>query len=555
MQQNTTEISSMENQTSNMVMKRILIICAAVLTVLLIIYIGFSVYFMNHFYVGTQINSVDVSGVSVEEAKDRIQQAMKEYQLVLVERDGSEESIFGKEIDLQVIWENQVDRLMEEQNGFLWVKSLFFPVEFEEEVQMTYDEDLLLEKINSLSCMAEDKQVEPQNAFLSSFEAGKRYEVVPSVPGTLINQEMLQQKISEGLYGLKAEISLVDEFCYVEPEIADDNETLLNQVAELNKVLDTVITYQIGSNTEILDSSVFETWVYLDENKNICINEDEIAAYVKTLASKYNTYYSKKTLMTSYGIEVVIKNSYYGWKVDNAAEREAIKAELLAGEAVTRDLHYSMEGNSRDGNDYGNSYVEINLTAQHLYMYVDGELIVESDFVSGDLSKGWSSPTGAFSLTYRDKDAVLNGDTYSTPVTYWMPFAGNVGMHDATWRDEFGASIYKRDGSHGCINLPKDKAEIIFKNIRKGFPVLCYELEGTQSEEGIAQDQAYKVIDSIKAIEKNVTLNSEKAIQKARTQYEALSDLAKTYVTNYNKLVKAEQSLAKLQAAQKTAVQ
>jgi len=79
--------------------------------------------------------------------------------------------------------------------------------------------------------------------------------------------------------------------------------------------------------------------------------------------------------MTSYGIEVTIPNSDYGWKVNTNEEKEAILASIMDGEQITRDLHYSMTANSHEGNDYGNSYVEINLTAQHLFMYVKRMMI------------------------------------------------------------------------------------------------------------------------------------------------------------------------------------
>jgi len=127
-----------------------------------------------------------------------------------------------------------------------------------------------------------------------------------------------------------------------------------------------------------------------------------------------------------------------------------------------------------------------------------------------------------------------------------MPFNGDIGLHDATWRSRFGASIYKRDGSHGCVNLPLSAAKTIFEHVEAGFPVLCYHLEGTQSKEGIAQDEAYKVIDAINAIGNKITLKSEKKIEKARKKYDALSDLAKKYVTNYSKLKNAEKKLKKL---------
>jgi hypothetical protein len=180
-------------------------------------------------------------------------------------------------------------------------------------------------------------------------------------------------------------------------------------------------------------------------------------------------------------------------------------------------------------------------------MYVDGVLVVESDFVSGNLSKGYYTPTGAYGLTYKERNATLNGENYSTPVSYWMPFAGNVGMHDATWRGSFGGSIYKRNGSHGCVNLPYSAAKTIYENITSNFPVLVYELAGTESAKGIAQEQAYAVIDLIKAIGP-VVLESEAAIQLARSKYDALSDNAKGYVTNYQVLIDAENMLAVLKA-------
>lgn len=139
-----------------------------------------------------------------------------------------------------------------------------------------------------------------------------------------------------------------------------------------------------------------------------------------------------------------------------------------------------MTANSHGANDYGDSYVEINLTAQHLFLYRNGLLVMETDFVSGNTSKDCGTPAGAFGITYTEKDAVLRGDDYETPVEYWMPFNGNIGMHDATWRQKFGGTIYKTGGSHGCVNLPKDAAQQIFSVVSTNYPVLVYELSGTE---------------------------------------------------------------------------
>ena len=106
--------------------------------------------------------------------------------------------------------------------------------------------------------------------------------------------------------------------------------------------------------------------------------------------------------------------------------------------------------------------------------------MIESDFVSGNPAKGNATPGGAYAITYTERNATLKGQNYRTPVSYWMPFNGNIGMHDSSWRSAFGGAIYQTNGSHGCINLPPAAAKTIFENIEKGIPVLCYHLSGTE---------------------------------------------------------------------------
>ena len=121
--------------------------------------------------------------------------------------------------------------------------------------------------------------------------------------------------------------------------------------------------------------------------------------------------------------------------------------------------------------------MEINLTAQHLWFYKNGKLVIQSDFVSGNESKGHHTPQGTYSVSFKERNAILgarSNASYRTPVSFWMPFNRGIGMHDATWRSKFGGTIYKYSGSHGCINLPYNVAQTIFNNISTGDPVICY---------------------------------------------------------------------------------
>ena len=151
-------------------------------------------------------------------------------------------------------------------------------------------------------------------------------------------------------------------------------------------------------------------------------------------------------------------------------------ASIKKGEKLEKEPLYFLKGYAEGapGEDIGSSYVEADLGRQHLYLYIEGKLILESDFVSGSMSGGRGTPAGVFGLTYKTRDTTLTGANYASHVDYWMPFNGNIGMHDASWRRSFGGSIYLTNGSHGCINLPVGVAAEIYGYVEKGFPVICY---------------------------------------------------------------------------------
>lgn len=538
------EQNVMQEETKNN-KKKVLMITLSIIAVLIVIYLGLSVYFMGHFYFGTKIGNVSVSGKSAVGAEKKLEKSLDEYKLSIIERDGTISEINGDEISLGIDWKTKPGDYIEKQNGFAWIIKLFQPEVHKIDATISYQEDVLMDKIAKFPMMDETKQIAAVDAKVSDYQEGKEYHLIPSVPGTVVNQEEFYQTVKQSIVSLKEELNMAEENCYVPPVVTEDNQSLINAVDQMNKCLDAVITYKVGTASQVLDAKVFQPWLYVDENLVVCVSDEALSEYVKSLASAYNTCNKTKKFMTSYGKEITITNNHYGWKVDNDAEKAAIIADILAGDPVTRDLNYAMVAKNREEKDYGNSYVEINLTAQHLFLYVDGQLVLESDFVSGNESKRWNTPTGMWGVTYKTQKAILRGDNYATPVDYWMPYAGNVGMHDATWRDDFGGNIYKKDGSHGCINLPWGKAKAIYGYVSKGFPVVVYYLDGTQSEKGIAQDQADKMIGVIKSIG-SVTLETEAKIVECRAQYDALSELAKKYVTNYHVLVEAEQTLAQI---------
>ena len=445
------------------------------------------------FLPGTVINEMDMSDKTVEQVKEEIMSGLDGYVLTIRERGGSEETISGEAIGLHAEFDGSLEALLEDQNPMDWWKRKWNPAQDNGadgsggiwiETMLAYDEELFSRAVKELDCMDEASMIPPEDARISEYQPEtKSYEIIPAVQGTTLVLENVEQAVSEAVLSLSSEVDLEEKQCYTKPAVDTEDEGLVSLAAQMNQYAGAVVTHTFGSRQEVLDGDTIHQWIVTD-GAAASIDESQAAAYVKALAKTYDTAYQTKTLKTSYGKTVKITKGNYGWRMNQAAETAAILEIIRNGEQQTREPEYSQKAASHDGNDYGDTYVEINLTAQHLFFYKNGKLLVESDFVSGNESRGWATPSGAYPLTYKERNATLKGEGYATPVSYWMPFNGGIGMHDASWRGSFGGTIYKTNGSHGCINLPPAVAKTIYENISAGMPVLCYHLEGTEAGAG-----------------------------------------------------------------------
>ena len=121
-------------------------------------------------------------------------------------------------------------------------------------------------------------------------------------------------------------------------------------------------------------------------------------------------------------------------------------------------------------NHKDNCKIVINIEEQKLRYYVKGKVVFETDIVSGQNGR---TPKGTYSILNKARNVTLVGEDYETVVRYWMPFIGrNYGIHDASWRSRFGGTIYKYNGSHGCVNVSSKAAAELYNMVEVGTPVI-----------------------------------------------------------------------------------
>lgn len=442
-----------------------------------------SLKYQTCFLPGTIVDGMDVTGKTASEVEDAITEQLKGYTLTINGREELSESITGESVGLYAEFDDTLEKAVAAQKPMNWGKYRFGKAvnEVNTDALLHYSSEMLDEAVAGLSCMDRENMREPQDARISDYDSATgSYMIIKEDEGTELLEDKVKEAVATAIMSLAESVDLEEQGCYLAPSVTSEDEALKTACETMNKYVGAKITYKFGDKAETLNGNEIHNWLTVN-GTSVSVSEAKAAEYVKNLASAYNTAYKPKTLKTSYGKNVTITTGSYGWKIDQTKETAALVSLIKNGEQTSREPEYSQKAASRSGNDYGNTYVEINLTAQHLYFYVDGKLLVQSDFVSGNAAKGWSTPAGAYALTYKQRNATLKGQGYATPVSYWMPFNGGIGLHDANWRKTFGGTIYKNKGSHGCINLPPAVAKTIYENISAGDPVLCYHLDGTES--------------------------------------------------------------------------
>ncbi len=474
------EQNNKKNNKKNYKKKLFYLGLTGLLLLLLLTYLIISFYYKDHFYNKIIINGVSVSNMTVEQAEKAINEEVRSYLLPINGRNDVKDVIFGDDINLHAVFDGSLSSALEEQNGFEWPRYFFKTHEIEVSALIEFDDSLLQKKFDKLKCFSDKNIIEPQNAHISEYgENG--YEILPEEHGAKVKKDVLYDAVKKAFVTLEPSLSIEEAKAYEEPIITSQNPKLIAALNEMNKIAGSKITYNFGEDIEVLDGNKISEWLSVNKKYEVMLDIEGIKEFVDYIGWAYNSFGKTRTFTTSYGDVIEVRGGDYGWWLNRGKETSELRDLLLEGKQLVREPAYFQTARQYGKDDVGDTYVEVNLTAQHLFFYMEGKLILETDFVSGNLSKNYGTPTGTYSITYKETDATLKGENYATPVDYWMPFNGNIGFHDAPWRKDFGKDIYMKQGSHGCINMPPAVAKNLFENISKGIPVIVYELEGTES--------------------------------------------------------------------------
>ena len=469
----------------NKIMKIVVMLIVMILVMSCCVYAGISYYYSYHFFFGTTINGIDSSNKTAYEVEQEIAGKKDNYTIQVRARMQDPQIITGKDIAYKYVSSGAVLQLLKTQKSWEWICSLFETKNYMVQEETFFSREKLEEQVNSLNCAKKENQIAPENAYVSFVNS--EFTIVPETEGNELNTKEAYQVICRAIDNDAAEVDLEsDPKAYKKADVTKESSELQNMVNTYKNLTKANITYTFGDETVTLDGNTIKNWLQFDEKGQLLQNDETfrqyVVDYVAQLAADHDTVGTERQFQTTSGRTVYVYGSAYGWKIDQDKEVAQLMQEIQSGTQTTREPVYSMRANAHGINDLGDTYIEVDLTEQYMWYYQNGNIIFQSEIVSGlpgDPDR--KTPPGIFTLNSKSSPSVLRGEmtangtySYEQPVTYWMPFNGGIGFHDADWQPYFGGDRYLTGGSHGCINLPPENAGQLYSLIQYDVPIICF---------------------------------------------------------------------------------
>lgn len=435
-------------------------------TIIGLYFIG-TFYFKNRFPAKVYVNQVNIGGMTLKKADEKLSNTDL-WNTLKIKSDTEEFlEINSEDIDYKYITTPDLKKIFKEENGQNWLLAMFNESEYTAPIAYEYNKDKLQNLIDSIKAF-DRELIDASIEYSSTID---KFIIKPDSYEFKIDKDQLFELVDASIEKKEDELNINEHI--KQPEIFQDDKDLIASRDKANEYLNLQLRYDFGDRKELLDGSIIKDFIDF-EGREMFIDREKVKDYIAEVARKYDTFGRNRRFRTSLGENIITNGGSYGWLIHRGKTIDALIEYIEAGENQTIEPVYSYKALIRNEDDIGNSYVEIDLKNQMVYVYIDGSLKIKTETVTGNLAKGQATPTGVFPINYKETDAILTGEDYASPVKYWMPFNKDIGLHDADWRDTFGGNIYQIEGSNGCVNLPPGVAKNIFDLVYPGMPVIVH---------------------------------------------------------------------------------
>lgn len=479
--------------------RRLWLVPAVVVGVVAALYLAGVVAFHIVFMPDTTLDGTDVSLKSVSDVAAEKGASLAQRR-AHVFGNGIDLDVTGSDVNLVCDGEGYARAAISQLNAWAWPAEAFRDHELAGEEALSFDRDRLF-------ALLEPFVEESRRAADEIGGGGISYD--PEAGAYVLDERVAAQHLDKDAVAaaLEAAFARGEDEVEIGTECLTTDSAPQDAVARANAYVAATCQLTLaGQEASEVTSDRIAGWVVIGEDLSVTLDAAAVEAWCRgELSDLLDTVGSERTYTRPDGTAITVNDgpapygrSPYGWIIDGAAAADQIVAAIQAGEPATIELPTIQQAAQVNpgGQDWGDRYIDVDLTRQHAVFYDGGEVIWEADITSGQPNLGNETPTGVWIVDSRksratDGDINLKGPIdpetgkpeWDSHVDFWVGFVGNggsrngnlIGFHNAPWQyAAFGGNTYTWNGSHGCVRLNYAGGEALYNVVQKGDVVVVH---------------------------------------------------------------------------------
>ncbi|PLS02245.1 L,D-transpeptidase family protein [Neobacillus cucumis] len=454
------------------------VLTPSIVILIAVIIAGISYYQANHFNSQIKINGIKVNGMTADEALQKLKSTVLTNKVYI----GQEQILDGK--DTKMGFSDQdltgVKKILKEQKTFFPSSEAKNYTLMPKTTNQYRTQELKKQVEEKLVSMNKSLKV-PKDAE-AQLEQGKII-ITKSINGEQYDVANLLKAYEQ--QGYTGDIRLNPQ--YILP-IKEDSEIVKNEEKKLQELLQKTVEYKVQKKVYSLKASELIKNASVTKDMKVTIDTSDLKNKIAEINDSESTLDKNFTFKTHSGSVISVKGQGYGWALDVDKETSQVQAAFEKGEKSISASNIIGHGWSNEGYGYettanngiGDTYAEVSIADQHIWIYKNGKLVVSTNVVTGKHSTGEDTSKGVWYILYKRTPATLKGShvgsgSYEVKVNYWAPFTNSgQGFHDASWRSNWSGSAYLKAGSGGCVNTPSGIMKTVYSNLSTYEPVVIY---------------------------------------------------------------------------------
>ncbi|MGY3704541.1 hypothetical protein BW731_06360 [Vagococcus martis] len=451
-----------------------LLIPLVLVLIIVSIYSYFAIIYQNKFLPNTTVGQINISQLSKKEAIKKIEDNVHQDEFLVLDSGKTWKSIPKQQLGITFDVDKTVDNTIKKQNPWLWFMNYINKPKNVPIIMTDYNKDALAKEATELKTTLTEfnKNRTPTKNAMIEMKDGT-FQITNEVAGNTIDIDKFVSAFESHVKEGEGTIEL--ETYIQKPTVLATDNKLKKELEDINKLTDVSATYLINGQEVAIPKETIASWLTTNEKGDVDLKKDLVKEYVTQLGQTYNTSTNPTKFNSTKRGEVTVPAGTYSWTIWTDNEVEQLTELILSGKGFTNRVPAYQGSTTPETPLISNTYIEVDLQAQHMWYYKDGKVALETPIISGKPST--PTPPGVFYVWNKKRNEILRGEDYASPVDYWMPIDWTgVGIHDSPWQNAnaYGGTSYTTVGSHGCINTPPDVCAKLFNMIDVGVPVVVF---------------------------------------------------------------------------------